>query len=101
MLQLGFTVVDLEWKEWMSHEWRPLVVKNVAVLVFVFQCCFLALLRVVRRICKVEIKLIHTTVTAASDRSAVMRSRELYFISASPGRRQRTQDIYKNYNMSI
>ena len=95
-------MVDLELKEWMSHEWRPLVVKHVAVFVFVFQCCLLALLGVARRVCKVEIKLIHTTVTAALDRSAVMRRLELYFlISVSPGRRHRTQNIWNIKTMLI
>jgi len=86
----------------MSHERRPLVFKHVPVFVFVFQCCLLALLGVARRVCKIETKLIHTTVTAASDRSAVMRKRELYFlISASPGRRHRTQDICNINTMLI
>jgi len=102
MLQLGFTAVDPELKEWMSHEWRPLVFKHVAVFVFVFQCCILALLRFARRVCKVETKLTHTTVTAALDRSAVMRRRELYFlISAFPCRRYRTQDICNINTMLI
>jgi len=99
---LSTVAVGVELKEWMSHEWRPLVVKHVAVFMFVFQCCPLALLRVARRVCKVETKLIHTTVTAALNRSTVMRKRELYFlISASPGRRHRTQDICNINTMLI